>query len=61
MTEDERWDEIEELFDSIVLDVQHRCYAEHSPIGAGHVALLVKRHLVRIDELLLEAQYYGTK
>lgn len=54
MTRDERWREIEECFDSIELDIQHRCYSGRSVSGPGYIALLVRRHLSRIDLLLLE-------
>lgn len=53
---EKRWEEIEEGFDSIMLDLQHRCYAPESITGAMYLALLVKRHLTRIEEhLIVEA------
>ena len=54
MTNDERWKEIEEYLSSIALDVSHRSFAPGSRIGARHLLLLMRRHVVRIEELLLE-------
>ena len=54
MTKEERWKEIEECFKSIELDVKSRCYVEHSTTGIRYMVLLVRKHLGRIDELLLE-------
>ena len=56
MTDDERWKEIEECFDSIVLDVQHRCYSKHSVTGAMYLAALVRRHLAHIDVCLASGE-----
>ena len=54
MTDEERWAEIEECFEAVRLDVENRCYADRSIVGARYLELLVRRHLRRIDELLLE-------
>ena len=54
MTDEERWAEIEEHLHTIGLDVQHRCYDEHSVTGVRYVQMLVRRNLVQIDKLLLE-------
>lgn len=52
----EAWTIIEELLDSIASDVHHRCYVPQSHTGVRSITLLVKRHLIRIDELLLEQE-----
>lgn len=49
-----RWLEIEECLDSLVMDVQHRCYPEHSDTGVRGLMLLVRRHLWKVEQLLLE-------
>ncbi len=48
-----RMEEVEELFESIVLDVQHRCYGPGTA-GPQHLEVLVRRTLLQIDLLLLE-------
>ena len=50
----DRWLEIEECLDSIVLDVQNRCYPEQSDTGVRGLMLLVRRHLWKVEQLLLE-------
>ena len=49
-----RWTEVEECLDSIVMDVQHRCYPEPGTSGVRHLLMVVRRHLLQIDQLLLE-------
>lgn len=58
VNEAERWTFIEELLDSIILDVRHRCYVSKSHTGVRYVTSLVRRHLMRIEELLLEEEMY---
>jgi len=55
MTEEERWQEIEECFDSIRLDVKNRCYTDRSIVGVRYIMSSVRYNLWRVDKLLLEA------
>jgi len=54
MTNNEIWDEIEDCFYTISMDVGHRSYAQHSKTGARHLQHLVRRNLTWIDRALLE-------
>ncbi|MCK4958021.1 MAG: hypothetical protein KAT00_01440 [Planctomycetes bacterium] len=59
VSETKRWTAIEELLDSIALDVQHRCYISKSRTGVRYVTSLVRRHLMRVEELLAEEEMYN--
>jgi len=56
MTNDEIWDEIEECFYTISMDVGHRSYGGHSTIGARYIQHLVRKNLIWIDRALLEIE-----
>jgi len=56
MTNDEIWEQVEDCFDNMRMDVENRCYREHSMTGARHIQHLVRQHLIWIDRALLEIE-----
>lgn len=53
MTTDELWTEAEMWLDAIEDMISHRCYPEHSATGMKNIQLDIRRHLARVDYLLL--------
>lgn len=60
-TEEEIWEEVEDCFYSLYKDVKHRCYPKQDIVGARYIEVLARRHLSRIDYLLLHLDQRAKK
>ena len=61
MTNDEIWEQVEDCFYTISMDVEHRSYGQHSMNGARYIQHLVRKHLTWIDRALLEIDVRAAK
>ena len=53
---DELWEEAEMWLDGIEKTVVHRCYSERSLAGVRSIQCDIRKHLVWLDEALLEIE-----
>ena len=61
MTNGEIWEQVEDCFYTISMDVGHRSYTKHSMNGARYIQHLVRKNLAWIDRALLEIDVRAAK
>jgi len=61
MTNAEIWEEVEDCFHTISMDVEHRSYGERSMTGVRYIQHLVRKNLIWIDRALLEIDVRAKK